>query len=132
MDNANAVVFSCDEDSVQRIPFAVSQTMAGKLGAQRESLDRVNASVPGPQRYQLAREAGCCAAVAKGAKDRRIEPNQLYFPKTEMRVQNQMLRISSLKASLPMPASLVEEGRSVRGIVFTNIDGSWTGYLEVA
>jgi|GEM_PF-5435193 hypothetical protein len=121
------VVFSCEEDSVQRSSFIVSEALAEKLNDQLDRLATVDASRPGKERYQLARQAGCFAAIAKGAKDRKLEPDQVYIPKTELMVKDGKVRISALKATLNLPGVF-----GVVGIVFLrdhNID-HWHGYVE--
>jgi hypothetical protein len=125
----SAVTFVCDEESVQRIPFTVSESLADKLWDQSKRLIDIDPSRPGKERYQLARAAGCFAAVAKGVKDRKLEQLRLYIPGTEVVVTGGHARISALKATLP-----VADGLRVRGVVFLNTDGEgsrWSGHLEV-
>src|ERR1700721_1803947 len=56
------------EDQVM-VPFGVSEALYQVLEEQRTNLDFVDPATPSKSRYTMARESGCYAAVAKGAKD---------------------------------------------------------------
>jgi hypothetical protein len=127
-----------DDEGIAVIPFIVSENLATVLDSQRAKLDQVDATKTGKERYRLAREAGCFAAVSKGAKDRELKENQLFIPGTEMSVTNGILRISALKASLPMDPNWKARNvtfRRVRGLVTGNdgaaVEDIWQGDVEI-
>lgn len=116
-----------DDENVQLLPFPVSESLAEKLDDQRKRLDRLAPALTGKERYTVARQVeGCFAAVAKGAKDRELKANRIYIPRTELQNGNGQVRISALKATLPLPA-----GVKVKSVTFIREDGAWTGQLEV-
>jgi hypothetical protein len=115
-----------DDDNVRVLPFPVTEGLAAKLDDQRERLGSVEPTLPGKQRYQAAREAGCFAAVAKGAKDRELKMDRVFIPGSELQNGNGQVRISALKATLPVPAGL-----HVKSITFSREGTAWAGQLEV-
>lgn len=128
-DNTNVALgaMQTDDENVRLLPFPVSEALAQKLDEQRERLDNVDSKLVGKQRYQHARqELGCLAAVAKGAKDRELKPDRIYIPGTELQNGNGKVRISSLKATLTVPAEV-----HVKGLTFIRDNGTWSGVLEV-
>jgi hypothetical protein len=110
--STETITVMVDEENVWTIPLEFS-----------ESLEKV---LEGRARYHLAR----FAAVAKGAKDRQLEPDQIYFPTTAMVISEGKARISSLKATFPIP-----DGVKVKGVVFFKKAGPngpcWSGHLQV-
>ena len=116
-----------EEERIQTIPFSVSESLAHLLEAQRAKLDQVDATKPGKLRYAEARAKGCFTAVAKGAKDRQLKPNQIFIPRTELRMADGTLRISVFKASVPC-----DYGDEVLSVTFQK-DGPkhWYGYIEL-
>jgi hypothetical protein len=130
-----------DDEGVRVLPFPVTEQLAMKLDAQRRKLDSIDASMSGKQRYEAARRAGCFAAISKGAKDRSLESNRLFIPGSELSQNgNGEVRISSLKATLPVPAGLhVKNITFIRKAEasFSEVEGEvvqenpWRGQLEV-
>lgn len=121
VDVIKAVV---DGEDTLFLPVEVSEALAAILTDQRERLDTVHAT--GRDRYRAAREAGCPASVAKGAKDRTLKPNEIYIPRTEIHRSGNAVRISALKTTLQN----IPDG-DVTGVVFTrDADGNWSGKLE--
>lgn len=115
-----------DDEHVHLLPFPISEALALKMDDQRQKLSHTDPELPGKQRYLSAREHGCFAAVAKGAKDRELQPGRIFIPGSELTHSNGRVRISALKASLPVP-----DGLHVKGITFTCDDTGWRGQLEV-
>lgn len=119
--------WTSDEEAVRSIQNEVSEALFDVLNDQRQKLDQVDAKQPGKVRYQQARSLGCFAAVAKGAKDRELKPNRIFIPLTELHSLNGKVRISSLKATLPIP-----EGVQVKGVAFEADESEkWHAILEV-
>jgi hypothetical protein len=110
------------------IQFAVSEQLATLLEVQRAKLNQVEATKPGKIRYAEARAKGCFTAVAKGAKNRELKPNQIFIPGTEIRFTEYGLRISVFKASVPCDEK--EKHTRVRGITFVRGADTWIGNIE--
>jgi hypothetical protein len=115
-----------DDENVRMLPFPITESLALKLDDQRQKLDQVSPKLPGKARYQLAREQGCFAAVAKGAKDRELKPDRIFIPHSEIANGNGHVRISALKASLTIP-----DGLHVKSLTFVRSTDKWTGHIEV-
>jgi hypothetical protein len=116
-----------DGEGAKTIPFSVSESLATLLEAQRVKLDQVDVTKPGKLRYAEARAQGCFTAVAKGAKNRQLKPNQIFIPGTELRVADGTLRISVFRASVPC-----DYDDEVLSVTFQK-DGPdyWYGYIEL-
>jgi len=116
-----------DVESIETVPFEVSAVVSPILDDLREKLDAVDPKKPGQQRYEAARELGCGAAIAKGAKYRSLLPEQIYVPNTEIRRANGTIRIPYLKTAIPeVPSDVV-----VKAVVYIRKEGAWVGQLEV-
>jgi hypothetical protein len=135
METANITpeTMRVDDEGVRYISFRVSIALASKLDDQRQRLDKVSAEASGKARYIDARSKGCFASVAKGCKDRVLEPNQIFIPGSELQNGNGTVRISALKAEMPVPA-----GVHVKNVTFmrdpsipSEIAVAWSGALEV-
>jgi hypothetical protein len=98
--------WTSDGDNVREVLSEVSDSLAAILNDQRQKLDQVDAKRPGPEWYELARPAGCFAAIAKGAKHRTLKPEQIFIPRSEFKVVNGQLRIPVLKATLSVPGRM--------------------------
>lgn len=105
--------------------FDVPDNLYPVLERQREGLDKVNPNAPGKERYTLAREAGCFAAVSKGAKDHTLKPDQMFIPGTELTQANGKVRVSALKLEIP------EVDVRVKSITLLRLCGVWVGRMEV-
>ncbi len=115
-----------DSENIFTLPFEISETLSSQLDELRGKLDGVDPNKPGQQRYDAARELGCGAAVAKGAKYRSLLPGRIFIPRTEFRQSSDAIRITSLKTTIAEPPPV-----DVKGIVFVREGRSWTGQLEV-
>lgn len=127
MDHQSVVLeaMRVDDENVLTLPFPVTQALAAKLDDQSGRLGNVDPMLPGKQRYLAARQNGCCAAIAKGAKDRALT-GKIFIPGSELQNGNGEVRISALKATLPVPAGL-----RVKSISFVREGDAWAGQLEV-
>jgi hypothetical protein len=115
-----------DDDNVRMLPFPVTEVLASKLDDQRAKLDITDPTLPAKQRYLSARQNGCYAAISKGAKDRELKSDRLFIPGSELQNGNGEVRISALKAAMPIPAGL-----HVKNITFVRENDTWMGRLEV-
>jgi hypothetical protein len=130
-----------DADNVREVLSEVSDTLAAILNDQRQKLDQVDAKRSGPERYEMARKAGCFAAIAKGAKHRTLKPEQIFIPRSEFKVVNGQLRIPVLKATLAIPSSAPHMGANtvVKAVIFRLVPAGyvsgeatrWESILEV-
>jgi len=125
----------CDDDGLGVIPFNVVGNLEEKLNDQRLKLDQVDPKKPGKLRYQLARAEGCFAAVSKGAKDRELKRDEIFFPRSELSVTKDercatghSLRISCFKATVPVDSFTAG---SFQSLTFFRKDGVWKGEIEV-
>jgi len=125
----------CDDDGLGVIPFDVVGNLQEKLTDQRLKLDQVDPKKPGKLRYQLARAEGCFAAVSKGAKDRELMRDEIFFPHSELSVTKDeqcvtghSLRISCFKATVPVDSFTAG---SFQSLTFSRKDGLWKGEIEV-
>ncbi len=115
-----------DEEAVQAMSFEVSNLLGEKLEEQRRRLDGIDLKQPPAERYQLARAAGVLAAVATGVKNRTDRANEIFLPKSELRNGNGLIRISSLKAEIPVPV-----GVKVKSVAFIRGEDGWQGRVIV-
>ena len=116
-----------DGENTRWLPFGISEALVKVLDDQREKLSAVDPKAPGRERYEQARQAGCPAAVAKGAKDRQLQRDRIYLPGTELSRRDGTVRISALKLTIPgIPPDV-----RVKGITFLHENEVWTGKLEV-
>lgn len=130
-----------DGDNVREVLSEVSDSLPAILNDQRQKLDQVDAKRPGVERYEMARKAGCFAAIAKGAKHRTLKPEQIFIPRSEFTVVNGLLRIPVLKATLVIPSSAPHMGANiaVKAVIFRRVSvgyvsgeaTGWEGILEV-
>jgi hypothetical protein len=115
-----------DVENVFTLAFEVSETLSTQLDDLRSKLDAVDPKQPGQRRYEAARELGCGASVAKGAKYRSLLPDRIFIPRTEIRQASDKVRIPALKLTIPDPPPV-----DVKGVVFVRQEGAWAGQLEV-
>lgn len=126
--------WACDADNVREVTSQVPDSLAEILNDQRQRLDKVDAKLPGVERYQAARQAGCLAAVAKGAKYRSLKPEQIFLPRSEFKPLNGQLRIPVFKATLLVPeqqSATLASPANVRAVTFRRDNASWYSVLEV-
>lgn len=124
--NESELIWTSDAENVRTISCRVSETLARILDEQRKKLDTVDAKEPGKVRRQLARQAGVFCALAKGAHNRELKPDRIFIPGSEFTQAKGKLRISVLKANLPIP-----ENVRVKNVTFIKDGEIWTAVLEV-
>lgn len=115
-----------DGEDTLFLPFEVSESLAAVLTNQREWLDTVGAQPSGKKRYEMARQAGCLSAVAKGAAARAVKDDAIFIHHAELARKNGMIRISGLKTSINGIPNV-----DVRGVVFNrDAAGACSSQLE--
>jgi hypothetical protein len=110
------------EDDEMTISFPVSEQLSLKIAEQYERLQGIDMTLEAVERYRAARAAGVLAAIAKGIRSRSFAEGVLFIPKTELIISQGRLRITSLKAALPVP-----EGMEVKNVSFHIRGGEVTG-----
>jgi hypothetical protein len=111
-----------DEDSLMDFLFSVSEQLGEKIKDQYERLRDVDMSLNHVERYRVARSMGVLAAIAKGIRGRAFREGEVFIPKTELIVSEGKVRITSLKATLAIPAGL-----KVQSVVFRIGDDGVSG-----